>query len=123
MSMENAKKFYEKVSTDKALQQQIGQLAKEDPKQLGSAIINAAKENGFEFTEDEMKAFMMEKAKQVKSGQELSDSELEAVAGGGKEHWIIESIASIGTACAASAASNKLFGGCSLDEKGCTGPY
>ena len=123
MSMENARKFYEKVSTDKVLQQKVGQLIKEDPKKMGAVIIKTAKENGFEFTEEEMKAFMTEKAKLVNPGQELSDSELESVAGGAKRHWIVESIASIGTSCAVSAASREALDGCSLDEKGCSAPY
>lgn len=121
MSMEKAREFYEKVNSDKVLQQKIGELVKEDPKQMGSIIIKTAKENGFEFNEEEMKTFMAEKAKTVNSGQELSDNQLESVAGGGKSDWIVESIASIGTACAVSAASREWLNGCSLDHKGCSG--
>ena len=117
MSMENARGFYEKVSVDKVLQQKIGELIKKDPKKIGAVIIKTAKENGFEFSEEEMKAFIAEKAKTVKPARELNDSELESVAGGGKTDWVVESIASVGTSCAASAAFREIAGGCTLDEE------
>lgn len=117
MSMENADKFYKKVKADQGLQQKIGELAKEDPKKIVAVIIKTAKENGFEFTEKEMKAFMTEKAKAVNPTGELSDGQLEAVAGGGKTDWVVESIASVGASCAASAAFREVAGGCTLDEE------
>jgi predicted ribosomally synthesized peptide with nif11-like leader len=103
MSIENAKAFYEKVSADDGLRQKIGQLAKENPKGIEAAIIKTAEENGFVFTEEEMKAFIDEKAKIINSNGELSDNELEAVAGGGKGDWILTSISTLGIMCAASA--------------------
>ena len=117
MSMENARRFYEKVSADKGLQQKIGELIKKDPKKIGAVIIKTAKENGFEFTEAEMKAYIAEKAKTVKPNQELSDSQLESVAGGGKTDWVVESIASVGASCAASATFREVAGGCTLDAE------
>ena len=115
MSMENAKKFYEKVSADKGLQQKIGQLVKEDPKGIEGIIIKTAKENGFEFSEEEMKAFFAEQAKTANPFGELSDSELESVAGGSKGNWIVNSMTNLGIYCAATAIVKAAGGGCTLD--------
>lgn len=92
MSLENAKAFYQKVKGDQDLQQKIGQFAKEDPKGIEAIIIKTAKENGFEFTEKEMKTFIAEETAKVNSNGELNDSELEAVAGGNTKDRILKSI-------------------------------
>lgn len=64
---ENLKKFLEKVSEDKALAEKVS--AEKDP----AALFALAKEMGFELTEDDLK----------KPVEEISDDELDAVAGGG----------------------------------------
>jgi predicted ribosomally synthesized peptide with nif11-like leader len=98
MSIENARAFYEKVKGDQSLQQRIGELAKEKPAETEVIIIKVAAENGFSFTLEEMKAVIAEVAPE---GGELSDAELEAVAGGGgKSAAIAASIFSVGIACA-----------------------
>ena len=117
MSIENARAFYQKVTVDKGLQQKIGQLVKEDPKGIEGIIIKIAKENGFEFSEEEMKAFTAEKAKALNTTGELSDSELESVAGGKLCDWIGASTFSLGLYCAVSAAAREV-GGCNLDKDG-----
>ena len=63
---ENLKKFLEKVSEDAALAAKVG--AEKDP----AALIALAKEMGFELTEDDFK----------RPVEEVSDDELDAVAGG-----------------------------------------
>lgn len=117
MSMENAKTFYEKVKVDEGLQQRIGQLAKEDPKGIGAVIIRTAKENGFDFSEEELKVFIEERAKTINSNGELNDSELESVAGGKLIHWIILSIGTFGLYCAASGIDNAVHNNCTLDDE------
>lgn len=116
MSMENAKAFYEKVTADQGLQQKIGGLAKEDPKGIEGIILKVAKENGFEFTAEEMKAFTAEKAKTASPTGELNDSELEAVAGGKLVDWIMASALSCGVYCAATAGGKAAGLGCNLDN-------
>ena len=64
---ENLKKFLEKVSEDKALAEKVS--AEKDP----AALIPLAKEMGIELTEADLK----------KPVEELSDDELDTVAGGG----------------------------------------
>jgi predicted ribosomally synthesized peptide with nif11-like leader len=84
MSIENARAFYEKVKGDQSLQQKIGELAKETPAETEAIIIKVAGKNGFSFTLEEMKAVMKELTKNAPNHGELSDAELEAVAGGVK---------------------------------------
>ena len=64
---ENLKKFLEKVSEDKALAEKVS--AEKDP----AALIPLAKEMGIELTEADLK----------RPVEELSDDELDTVAGGG----------------------------------------
>jgi predicted ribosomally synthesized peptide with nif11-like leader len=64
---ENLKKFLEKVSEDKALAEKVS--AEKDP----AALIPLAKEMGIELNEADLK----------KPVEELSDDELDTVAGGG----------------------------------------
>lgn len=63
---ENLKKFLEKVSEDKALAEKVS--AEKD----AAALIALAKEMGFELTEEDLK-----------KPAELTDDELDTVAGGG----------------------------------------
>jgi predicted ribosomally synthesized peptide with nif11-like leader len=103
MSIENAKAFYEKVRADQGLQQKIGERAKGDPAEMETAIIKVAEENGYPFTLEEMRTVLKETAEKALKSVELSDAELEVVAGGTKGAWIGYSIVSFGTACAISA--------------------
>ena len=64
---ENLKKFFEKVCADSALTEKVS--TEKDP----AAIVALAKELGFEFTEDDLLK---------KPVEEISDDELDAVAGG-----------------------------------------
>jgi predicted ribosomally synthesized peptide with nif11-like leader len=102
MSIENARAFYEKVKGDQSLQQKIGEQAKEKPAEMEAIIIKVAAENGFQFTLEEMRTVIAEVAPK---GGELSDAELEAVAGGGlsKGSWIAASISTLGAVCLVAA--------------------
>ncbi len=72
---ENMKKFLELVSKDETLKQKMQAFKDMEPADAISAGITLAKELGIELTEADF-------AKE-KSGGELSDDELDAVAGGG----------------------------------------
>ncbi len=91
MSVENVKKFYEAVVQDKTIQQRFSELnqkyqgvavdaAKADAI-MEQELLPVAKELGYEFTLAEVKTYG-EEMQQTKTNGELSDSELEAVAGG-----------------------------------------
>lgn len=74
MSAEAYKAFGKKLSEDQALKQKFKEL---DPGNL-AGIIALAKENGFDVTE----ADFIADAKELEASKELSDADLEKVAGG-----------------------------------------
>ena len=89
MTTAHVEKFAELVGKDPALQAKLGLEKVNADAATASAsaaafITNAVKEakaHGLEFSEDEAQAYMAAEAKAAASG-ELSDTQLEAVAGG-----------------------------------------
>jgi len=67
MSVESAKQFIEKMKTDEAFAQKVKECKDSE------ARMTFVKESGFDFTTEEVKGLQ----------GELSDDELDAVAGGG----------------------------------------
>jgi predicted ribosomally synthesized peptide with nif11-like leader len=110
MSQENVKAFYEVVKKDQGLQGKITQMAQTNPKEVEAMVIKLAGEKGYQFTADEVKTFAKELAATMPKNGELSDNELEAVAGGKgssrKGGEAGASIITLGMACLDSA-SNK----------------
>ncbi len=82
--MEKMKALYEKVAKDSKLQEQFIETMKDAEKVAEDAVIEKlmvfAKEAGYDVTPDEIQAFL--KALSEKQKKELSDSELDMVAGG-----------------------------------------
>ena len=76
MSIESVRSMIETSKTDATLRQQL--QAAEGPE----VILTIASEKGYEFTEEELLSVMQEK--QLSFGEELSEEQLESVAGGGK---------------------------------------
>jgi predicted ribosomally synthesized peptide with nif11-like leader len=120
MSLENVKAFYEVVKKDQGLQGKIAQMAQTNPKEVEATVIKLAGEKGYQFTLDEVKTFAKNLASTMPTNGELSDSELEAVAGGkgggAKFQWGVISIVSGGTGCAATAAGSAAGLGCNLNK-------
>jgi predicted ribosomally synthesized peptide with nif11-like leader len=77
MSKESVEAFVKRLSDDKQLEQQLQAEAKDVPDQV-AVLVSLANRNGFEFTAEEFLAAVPE-------GQ-LSDEELEGVAGGTAAH-------------------------------------
>ncbi|THF49683.1 Nif11-like leader peptide family RiPP precursor [Allorhizobium terrae] len=75
MSMEAMKAFYNKVQNEPALKQEAEQAVQEGP----AALVTLAAREGFQFTEEEVAA---ELAALAAGEHELSDSDLDLVAGG-----------------------------------------
>ena len=75
MSIESVKTFYESLKSDEALQERV--KAADD----SATVIQIASEKGYEFTEQELERAMQEA---IVEG-DLSQEELEAVAGGAEE--------------------------------------
>jgi predicted ribosomally synthesized peptide with nif11-like leader len=77
MSVDNVKAFFEKAADDDALQQKLKALAERE-EAVYADLVETASAAGFDFTkEDARKA-------RVASVRELSEEELEQVAGGGQ---------------------------------------
>jgi predicted ribosomally synthesized peptide with nif11-like leader len=73
--MNSVEQFLQEVSQDKALQQQIQSLEK--PESRVNKLVELGEKRGYNFTSTEVEDWLREKK------QELSESELDAVAGGG----------------------------------------
>jgi predicted ribosomally synthesized peptide with nif11-like leader len=80
MSLDNVGRFIDALSTDTALQQKLG--AVRDPAEMARLAVQAGSERGIRFTEKEFLA-TIDRHRAAGSGQ-LSDDELEGVAGGMK---------------------------------------
>ena len=110
--MDEMKKLYEKVAKDSALQAKFNAIIS-DAEKAGEAataekLAAFAKEAGSEVSLDEMKAFFKELVEKEKG--ELSDSELDMVAGGKSLSGIFHvftSVASAGVSCAVNSASEE----------------
>jgi predicted ribosomally synthesized peptide with nif11-like leader len=100
MSVDAAKKFIETAQSNPALQSEVVGLG-----QNSAAIIELATKNGYEFTPDELleavKTMGLEgdASQELEPGQELTEEQLIAVAGG-SSHW-------------------KTWTGCACGKKGC----
>ena len=91
MSVENVKKFYEAVAQDEALKQKFVQLSQkyqgqpmDEEKAMAlteQEVLPMAAQMGYSFTIDDVKSYELA-MQQAKMGCELSDEELQAVAGG-----------------------------------------
>ncbi len=99
--MEKMKELYEKVAKDSALQARFNTIMSDAEKAgesaTGEKLKAFAKEVGFEVDLDEMKAFFRELT--AKGKGELTDSDLDMVAGGKGGGDVVNSIWSIGIGC------------------------
>lgn len=111
--MTKMQELYEKVSKDIALQEKFSAIMK-DADTLGEDATNEkylafAKGEGYDITIEEMQTFF--KDLMEKDREELSDVELDQVAGG-KTHGDVMSWVTLGLGCAiASAITEMILGG------------
>ena len=96
MSVENAKAFIEKLNSDADLRAKIEGAADDNAKRA------AAKEAGFDFTRDDMKAAA---GSHSSKGGELSEEQLSAVAGGDTAGWALSGVAAGASVVGAAAAA------------------
>lgn len=76
--MSNLEQFYNLVQNSQELQQQLG--AVENEESFNEMAVQLGQENGYTFTAEDVKAFINQKSQEA--NPELSEQELEAVAGG-----------------------------------------
>ncbi len=91
MSVQSAKDFVAKVNGDKSLADSLGSAADDDARR------KIAADAGFDFTKAEMKEALSEG-----NSKQLSDADLDTVAGGSSATWVGAS-AGVGGAAAAAA--------------------
>jgi predicted ribosomally synthesized peptide with nif11-like leader len=95
MAVKSAKAFLTKLKTDAGLQAKLSVAKTDDAKK------KIVKGLGFDFTKDELKTAAEEI--RAESGAELSDEELEAVAGGSSGAWVGALAGAIGAAAGIAA--------------------
>jgi predicted ribosomally synthesized peptide with nif11-like leader len=109
--MNKMKELYEKVAKDNALQAKFNAILSEAEKAgeevTKQKLLAFAKEAGYEVSLDEMKDFFKGL---TEANGELSDSELDQVAGGKTGIGIALSIASLGIGCATISAAVQIGG-------------
>lgn len=90
MSEAHIERFYEMASKDKAL---FAEMLKgtDGPDKFISNVVETAKERGFEFTHEEA-AGWIKRQQEIKASGELSDAQLEGVAGGKGGNQVIDLI-------------------------------
>ncbi len=76
--MSNLEEFYTFVQNNQQLQEQLG--ATEDRESFNELAVQLGQENGYTFTVKDVDTFINQKSQEENA--ELSDKELEAVAGG-----------------------------------------
>lgn len=110
--METMKKLYETVAGDSGLQSKFSEIMEQyhkgKPEDLKEKLLAFSKEAGYAVSYEEIKNFF-ENLSDQKTGQ-LSESELDAVAGGKNSDNIKHSITSLGSFCAALSAKDAIKG-------------
>lgn len=110
--MEKMKELYDKVAGDKALQTKFEEIMNNaehvDKEETELKLVAFAKEAGYDVNIDEMSAFFKQLVDKDKG--QLSDAELDMVAGGkslsGIFH-VFSSVASAGISCAVNSAAEE----------------
>jgi predicted ribosomally synthesized peptide with nif11-like leader len=98
MSVDSAKRFLEVLKKDQALQKRLGTAG--DAEEVTRLAVALGAERGFSFTVEELPAT-------IENGSELSDEDLESVAGGGDGPTLTEYIILIKAIIAIKAASDR----------------
>lgn len=113
--MEKMKELYQKVVKDTTLQEKFNQIMSDaknaGEEATGTKLVLFAKEAGYEVTLEEMQEFF--KSMTEKSEEELSELELDMVAGGkGKVGVmpVVSSVISMGVTCATGSAAFAVSG-------------
>jgi predicted ribosomally synthesized peptide with nif11-like leader len=116
--MEKMMELYQKVAGDKTLQEKFGEILNNaeqaGQKATDSKLVEFAKEAGFDVSAEEIREFFNTAAE--KGSGELSDSELDSVAGGKLNmDKVGNSVATYGAGCLEGSLTNQIFKGNCLE--------
>lgn len=110
--MSQMQELFEKVSKDAALQEKFSAITKDAEKAGEDAtkekLVAFSKDAGYDVTPEEMRAFFKELSEKAEG--ELSEAELDMVAGGKTGLMIAASIVTLGTGCALVSAGFAVMG-------------
>ncbi len=90
--MDNVKRFFEKVQADAGIQGKLKAMQEKTQEEAIAATIALAKENGFEISQEDLLAYARGVQEAIGKNRELDEAELEAVAGGSYQNWLIGSL-------------------------------
>jgi len=107
MAVENVKLLLEKVAGDESLQEQLKNLHSEMNEEVIKEIIKIGEKQGLRFTEEDFYTYITEAVRQAQNEGELSDEELENVAGGSK--WVGYSMVTFGVLCGIAAVTSAIY--------------
>lgn len=82
MSKESVKLFFKTLQTDEKLQVQLGDLLNKNNELQVEKVIEVAAKTGYEFSREDVEKLVKEKLTTMVESGELSEEEMEAVAGG-----------------------------------------
>ena len=108
MSVENVKLLFRKLENNEDLQNQLKDLHHKKNEEMIKEIIVLGEKQGIPFTKEEFDAYLTEAIKQSHDGDELSDEELQSVAGG-LSGWLVSSATVI--LCASSMILKGVYSG------------
>lgn len=129
MSTEQVINFFDKVKEDQKLQKEFSaiqaglqenvgenfadnkELQKEMQDQFSEKIIALAGDAGFSFNAEALESALIKMEQQAGANQELSDDELESVAGGGGIGGVAYSVLSAGIGCAVLSLATQMING------------
>lgn len=107
MTVKNVVLFYEKVESDEVLQAKFQALQEGSEEDRMAKLLGIAKEEGFEISESEFKAYIQEVIAKSSETDELDIEDLDQVSGGGKTQWKLVSVFTFGVGCLMSLAERK----------------
>lgn len=115
MTSKNVKAFYEKVESDEVLQGKLKEMKVTSEEEQVTKFLHIAKEEGFEFSEEDLQSYVQELMAKAQENGELDEDMLDQVSGGATKHWFMFSIGTLGVLCIQSAVRKKTEKGCDLD--------
>lgn len=102
--------FYEKVKGDETLQEQMVSQVRKGQESYRELIVSFASSHGYQFTKEDLQAYEDELLTSLAASDELSEEEMETVAGRSRRTMLAAqfSVFGLGVACIASIIHNAI---------------